>query len=43
MESIKRSKNLPSPDRYHVKVGYSKLGGYMGERIATDPDLRYKR
>lgn len=34
---------MPSPDRYNIKLPYSKLGGNMGKRISTEPDLKYKR
>ena len=43
LEALKRTKNSPSPDRYNPQVPKSSLGGGMGQRIKTDPNVREKK
>jgi hypothetical protein len=42
-ESLKKTKDNPSPNKYNVESKHSHIGGKMGERIKTDPDAKYKR
>jgi hypothetical protein len=41
--ACKISKNIPSPNKYDIKLPFSKIGGRMGERIVTEPDLKYQK
>jgi hypothetical protein len=42
LETLKRKKDLPSPDRYNPQKPYSTIGGKMGIRMQTDPTIKSK-
>lgn len=42
LEALKRSNHVPSPDKYNIPGIKSMIGGRIGERIMTEPDIKEK-
>jgi hypothetical protein len=43
LDALKRSKNVPSPDKYTISSNRTPIGGQIGQRIKTEPDAKEKR
>jgi hypothetical protein len=40
LQGTKTAKFVPSPNKYDIRLPYSHLGGKIGERLTTEPNLK---